>query len=606
MSGRDYLGLALAYEQGVRSGGIPACKWVRLACDRNAADLERQRSGEFPYWFDQAAAVAICQAAEQFPHIKGPKAKVIGQDDEGRAVWNPIQLEAWQCWILTTIFGWKRAGTALRRFRTAFVLVPRKNAKSTIAAVVLLFMLTADGEVGAECYPAATTRDQAKVVAEIAWEMARKSPQFCEYFGVRVGAKTTRKLEVPETASRAEPLSADAHTLDGLNVHLGVIDELHAHRTRDVWDVIETATGARDQPLMLPITTAGVDTGGICYELLTYLHKVLDGVLQDESFFGVNYTIDEGDDWKTPATWQKANPNYGVSVRPDDLERKALKAQGSPASINNFLTKHLNVWVKADASWMPMQAWHACADKTLKVEDFADAPCWIGVDLAEVRDVAALVALFRPSPHKYVAFGRFYLPEDTIANSPVAQYSGWVHEKRLIPVAGQTIDYLQLEDDIVAWCDQLKNVQQIDFDRALGSHMLQSLQRRLQPRMGRDAVEKFIIVVPQSVEVMSPAMQELERKVLDGDLRHDGDPVLTWMASNVVVQRNFKDEIYPRKAGGKDSRNKIDGIVALVTALSQAMKSEPRKSSVYKRRGALVWNPATGFAPIGGDDAQPA
>lgn len=602
MVGRDYLALARAYEAGVIDLTIPACKWVRLACERNARDRSQQRSSAFPFWFDDTAATAICQAAEQFPHIKGPKAKVIGQDEDGRSVWNRIQLEAWQCWVLTTIFGWKQIGTNLRRFRTAFVLVPRKNAKSTIAAIVLLFMLTADGEIGAECYPTATTRDQAKVVAEIAWEMARRSPQFCEYFGVRIGAKTSRRLEVPETASRAEPLSADAHTLDGLNVHLGVVDELHAHKTRAVWDVIETATGARDQPLMLPITTAGVDTGGICYELLTYLQKLLDGVLHDETFFGVNYTIDEGDDWKSPQSWQKANPNYGVSVRPDDLERKALKAQGSPASINNFLTKHLNVWVKADATWMPMQAWHKCKDATLKIEDFVGVPCWIGVDLAEVKDVAALIALFRPAPHRYVAFGRFYLPEDTIAQSPVAQYSGWVHQGNLIPVPGQTIDYLQIEDDLVAWCDTFK-VQQIDFDRALGAHMLQSLQRRLQPRMGRDAVEQFVIVVPQSVEVMNPAMQELERMVLDGDLRHDGDPVLAWMASNVVVQRNFKDEIYPRKAGGKDSHNKIDGIVALLTTLSQAMKTEPKKPSVYKKRGALVWTQGQGFAPISGGDA---
>lgn len=571
---REYLAMAQAYEDGVLEGSIRACQWVRLACARNRRDRERAAANDpvFPYHFSPRAAEDICRAAELLPHIKGPKAQVIGRDEQHRPIWATLVLEPWQCWLLTTLFGWQQRD-GLRRFRVALVLVPRKNAKSTLAAVIVLYMLTADGESGAECYSAATTRDQAKVVAEIAWEMARRSPQFCEHYGVRIGSKTMKTLEVPASASKFAALSADAHTLDALNVSLAVVDELHAHPTRGVWDVLDTATGARLQPLLLAITTAGVDLGGICYEKLTYCHKVLEGTLTDESFFGVNYTIDDDDDYRDPAALQKANPNYGVSVNPADLARKVNEVTHSRAALNNFLTKHCNVWVRAESTWMPMREWMALGDPTLKIEDYAKVPCWIGVDLAEVRDIAAAVALFRVDAKRYVWFGRYYLPERAIEKSPIAQMSGWVREGHIIATDGDQADFQRIEDDLVAWCDQL-TVREIDFDRALSAHMSQNLKKRLQPRMGKDAVERFVVTVPQTVETMNPAMQLIERLTLSGEIRHDGNPANTWMWSNVVVERNHKDEVYPRKAGGKDSPNKIDGPVAGLTTLSRASQAE--------------------------------
>lgn len=580
MPARDYLALARSYEDDIRSGRIPACKWVRLACERNARDRERASTPAFPYWFDEAAAVAICETAEQFPHIKGPKAKVVGVDDEGRPMWQSIELEPWQCWVLTVLFGWKCAGSYLRRFRTGLILVPRKNAKSTIAAAILLFMFAVDGEMGAECYSAATTKPQSTVVSHMAWVMAQRTPSFREYFGVKLGAPTARTLEIPEISSNAGPLAGDATTLDGLNVHCGVVDELHAHKTRDMWDVLETATGARDQSLLLPISTAGVNVAGICFEQLTYVQRILEQVLDDETYFGINYTIDEGDDWKDPVSWRKANPNYGVSVSPDDLARKAKKAAASPSAINNFLTKHLNVWVRAASPWMPMPEWHACATPALRIEDHAKFPCWIGVDLAEVRDIAALIALFRTAPDRYVVFVRLYLPEDTIETSPVASYSGWVHDEHLISTSGNVADYLRLQIDIEAWCTTL-NVQAVCFDRALAAQMQQSLQLKL-------GGTPEILTVNQNLENMNPAMQALERLVMTRGIEHTGNPALTWMASNVVVRRNEKDEIYPLKAGGKDSPNKIDGIVALLTALSVAERHDPVGAAAYDDGGIFT------------------
>lgn len=595
---RDYIAIAAQYQADVLSGAIPACKWVRLACERNRRDLDRQGTPNFPYVFDPAAGRRICQMGELLPHVKGPKAFIIGQDEQDRSIWNPLVLEPWQCWLLATLFGWKHTAGSLdadgkdragrRRFRIALSLIPRKNAKSTLAAVVVLYMLVADGESGAECYSAATTRDQAKVIAEIAWEMVRRSPAFRDQFGVRLGSKTTLTLTVASTGSKFGPLSSDANSLDGLNISLAAIDELHAHRTGAVWNVIDTATGARLQSLIFAITTAGVDIGGVCHQKLAYLEKVLDGVFVDEAFFGINYTIDPGDDIRLVSVQRKANPNYGVSVDPDDLARKIHAALHSQAELNDKLTKHFNVWIRTESSWMGAAQWQSCAKpewaslsavdrEAAAIEAWKGFPCWIGVDLAEVRDIAALMALFRLGPDRYGAIGRFYLPAAAIDKSPVAELSGWVRQGDIIETPGDQADFARIQADIVRWCDVLSQVKEVDFDRALAAHMQQDLKKTFEPRMGRDAVDRFIITVPQTVETMDPAMKMTERLVLSKAITHDGNPAMGWMVSNVVIERNYKDEIYPRKAGGKDSPNKIDGPVALWTAMIRAMAAAVRE-----------------------------
>ena len=371
-----------------------------------------------------------------------------------------------------------------------------------------------------------------------------------------------------------EPLSSDAHTLDGLNISFAAVDELHAHPTRHVWDVIDTATGARVQPLICAISTAGVEIAGICHELLGYLHRILEGAIEDDTVFGVNYTIDETDDPLLEGSLRKANPNYGVSVTPDDLQRKAVMAGASPSALNNFLTKHLNVWVRAETTWAPLEAWIRNGDATRTIDQFRDAPCWIGVDLAEVRDIAAVVIVFKPAPDRLVVFGRYFLPEQTIAKSPIAQYSGWVQQGHLIQTDGDQADYERIEGEIAVLCTTYK-VQKVCFDRALAAQMGQSLTRRL-------GAKPEVLTVNQTVDVMNPAMQTVERLILAGQLQHDGDPVLTWMMSNVVVHRNYKDEVYPRKAGGKDSPNKIDGPVALFTVIGQVMTERvPVRASMH-------------------------
>ena len=245
----------------------------------------------------------------------------------------------------------------------------RKNGKSTLSAGIGLYLLVADGEQGAEIYSAATTRDQARIVFDEAKRMVTSSPALKRRVEVLIN-----NLNVATSASRFMPLSSDASTMDGLNVHGALIDELHAHRTRQVVDVLETATGARRQPLLFEITTAGYDRHSICFEHHDYSIKVLDGVLRDDSWFAFIAAADEGDDWTDPEVWRKSNPSFGLSVKEDDLARKAEKAIALPGAQNAFRRMHLNEWTEQAERWIDLAAWDACS-MAADLEDLRGRRC---------------------------------------------------------------------------------------------------------------------------------------------------------------------------------------------------------------------------------------
>jgi phage terminase large subunit-like protein len=559
---RDYVAIATDYAQDVVAGRILACKWTKLACERQLADLAQQDTDDFPYRFERTAAAKVCRFVELLPHIKG---KWAGQ---------PLRLEPWQCFILTTVFGWVHAETGLRRFRTAYIEVPRKNAKSTITSAVGLYMLTADGEMGAECYSAATTRDQAKIVFHDAQNMARKSPAFRQHYGVEVGA---HNISVLSTASKFEALSAEGNSLDGLNIHFAAVDELHAHKTRAVYDVLETATGARSQSLLFAITTAGSNRAGICYEQRTYLTKLLDRVAADETYFGVIYTTDDGDDPFAPETWAKANPNYGVSVLPDDIARLARKAQEMPSALNNFLTKRLNVWVNADVAWMDMRAWEACADPSLDVADFEGEPCLVAYDLASKVDMAVRAQLFErdiDGVRHYYAFCRYYLPEAAVEESGNSQYRGWEHAGRLCVTDGNIIDFTVIEDELLDVVPRYE-IREVPYDPFQATEF--------STRMAAEGLP--MVEMRPTVLNFSEPMKTLEALVLAKRFHHDGDPVLAWMVSNVVCHTDAKDNIYPRK---ERPENKIDGVIAVLMALGRALAQPITQASVYESEGLFT------------------
>jgi phage terminase large subunit-like protein len=414
-------------------------------------------------------------------------------------------------------------------------------------------MLAADGEGGAEVYSLATTRDQARIVFGDAQQMARKSPGLRSHFGVEVLA---HNINVLKTASKFEPLSAEGSTLDGLNIHFGCIDELHAHKTRAVYDVVETGTGKRDQSLLWVITTAGSNRSGICYEVRTFVTKLLDKIFEDESQFGVIYGLDEGDDWTTESALIKANPNWGVSVRPEVVLPLQQKAMQLPSATNNFKTKHLNEWVNADVAWMDMRAWDSCGNPDRTIDDYAAQPCYIGLDLASKTDIAALVALFPLENNTYAAFAKYYLPEDTIFDGRNSQYQGWQQMGRITATAGSVIDFEYIEADLIDLCSRF-DVKEIPYDPWQATQLATRMIDRGLP----------MVEIRASVQNFSEPMKNLEALTLQGKLLHDGDPVLTWMVSNVVAHLDAKDNIYPRK---ERPENKIDGVVALIMALNRA------------------------------------
>ena len=563
-----YTDIATRYAQQLVDGEILACKWVTLAAQRQLDDLVRFKGKSSPFEFNAAITAKsgqqfrpvdqICGFIERLPHVKGPLAG------------ERISLEPWQVFILSTVFGWVKPN-GKRRFRRSYIEVPRGNAKSTLSSALALYMLVADQEGGAEVYSLATTRDQARIVFGDAQTMVRRTPGFSERFKAAVNAHS---ISILSTGSKFEPLSAEGSTLDGLNIHLGCIDELHAHKRRDVYDVVETGTGKRDNSLLWVITTAGSNRAGICYEVRNFVSKVLANQAQDESQFGIIYGLDDGDDWTSADSLRKANPNWGISVREEILVPLQAKAMQLPSAVNNFKTKHLNEWVNADTAWLDMRAWDACGDVTLNIADFEGKPCWIGLDLASKTDIAALVMVF-PHPEisdGFVVFGRYYLPEDTVNAAFNSQYPGWMRSGRLTVTPGNVIDYSWIEADLLAAVSRYE-IQGAGFDP------FQATQ--LSTRMLAEGVP--MVEVRPTVLNFSEPMKNLEALVLQRKIKHDGDPVLAWMASNVVAHLDIKDNVYPRK---ERPENKIDGIVALITALSRAIK--PNDSIVFGSDYELV------------------
>lgn len=545
MQKRDYIAIANGYINDVLAKKIPACRYVIEACKRQKNDLKRKR---WQYHFDVNLASRPCRFSEMLCHVKAEKA---GQK---------IVLEPWQIFILTTVFGWVDDNN-LRRYQRAYIEVPRGNGKSTLLSCIGLFMMCADNEMGADCYSFATTRDQAKIVFNDAQAMARKNPDLRAAYGLNVLAHS---MVIPGTNSKFEAKSADGKTLDGLNTHCAIIDELHAHKTREVYDVVETSIGKRTQPIMWMITTAGFLINGICYEIRRYVEKLLNTSVVDDTHFGIIYTIDEGDDWREESSLQKANPNWNISVMPKAVLSTLRKAMENPSSENNFKTKHLDIWCNADTAFLQMNKWRKAIRTDVTLDDFDGCHCIYGLDLAAKTDITALVRLFWREEndgkvgkvHFYV-FPEFWLPEDRINSSTNSQYQGWVKQD-LIHVSDGSINDLELIQDYIKEDAQHYDTLAIAFDPWQAYQLASNLANE-----GLTMVE-----IKPTVQNFSEAMKEMQALIYQKLLHTDGNPVLEWMASNVVAHLDAKDNIYPRK---ENPENKIDGIVALIMALRQAI-----------------------------------
>jgi phage terminase large subunit-like protein len=580
---KEVLHPAEQYAQDVIDGKIIACKWVRLACERHMHDLVHAHERGFV--FDVEAAKYVIRFVELQRHSKGKW---------GRGQGELIRLEPWQQFIIWVAFGWRRDdyssrwiqktadGVAqdtrgMRRFRVIYEEVARKNGKSTSSAPLGLYLAFADGEPGAEVYSAATKRDQARIVHKEAIRMVRKNPGLRKFIAI-----VKDNLSLEKTASKYEPLGADSDSTDGLNIHGVIADELHAWKNREMWDVLETATGSREQPMIIAITTAGVDRRSVCFEKHEYTRKVLEGwkdnTFEDDTWFGIIFTLDEGDDWRDENVWIKANPNLNVSKYLEDMRMKAKRAGQMAGALNNFLRRELNVWVQGSVKWMNMDKWRECGGNIPALQmlkRLRGLTGYGGLDLSSVSDITAFLLVFFDEDDELYVHCRFWIPEDSLEVVPhyrspddAKQLQQWVKDGYIEATPGAVIDhdfiYAQVEQD----ADGI-DIDQIAFDRWGASSVVQNLEKQ----------GMTMVSFGQGFASMNPPMKELERLVLSKKIHHGNNPVLTWMADNLVARMDPAGNVKPDK---EKSRDKIDGMVALVMALDLALRHPEVKSALEK------------------------
>lgn len=562
---RPYVAIAEEYARDVGKGTIPACKSIRQQCKRFLQELKRQRRRDFPFRFDEAKAERVCRFIERLPHTKGKWARAR----------ETIQLEPWQIWILCCTFGWVHKASGLRRFRVLFVVVPRKNGKSALAAGIGLYMLCADGEFGAEVYSGATNEKQAWEVFGPARLMAYRTPALCNKFGVEVNARNLARVD---DSSKFETIIGDPG--DGQSPSCSIHDEYHEHDDDGQVDTMQTGMGARDQPLQVLVTTAGDNLAGPCYSRIHEERAKLAGIgrgggppLDDETFFA-EFTVDEGDDWKSEDALRKANPNFDVSVTGDFLRARQRDAIATPRKVGVFKTKHLNLWVSAKAAYFDIEAWRRCRDPgipiravdALEIEQLRGRRCIAGLDLASKIDIAALELLFPPIGAKatrddpYIRLGFYFLPGETVQS--VAAYQAWDAQGLLNVTDGNIIDY----DEILEVLRQIRSACQLEmvaYDPHQATMMVTTMVKE-----GFPVVEYRPLVLN-----FSEPMKELDALTKARSIAHGGCPVMEWEMSNVVAAADKKDNVYPNKPTGQNHL-KIDNPVALISALGVAMSRE--------------------------------
>lgn len=534
------------YARRVIAGKIVACKWIKLACQRHLDDLERAKEDGFPYYFDPAKAERVAKFLQLLPHTKGKWASK-------REL---IKLEGWQLFSICIPFGWLQKKDNARRFRTILIFVPRKNGKSIIGGGIGVYMLTADGEFGAEVYSGATTEKQAWEVFRPAKLMVERTPELREHYGVDVNASNMCRME---DGSRFEPVIGKPG--DGSSPSCAIVDEYHEHQDSTLFDTMETGMGAREQPIMLVITTAGSSIGGPCHQLVRDAERMLEGVIERPDLWAMLYTIDQGDDWTDEKALIKANPNYGVSISGDFLEARQRDAMQSAAKQATFRTKHLNEWVGAKNAWLNMLRWKEGPPRKTLTE-LEGRRCIAALDLASKIDIAGLLLLFPPiegDPLWHV-HGRYYLPEARVIeelDSNTARYREFDSLGLLTLTDGEVIDFEVIKEDLREFAGRFE-IDQAAYDPWQATQLAQEMQ----------AEGLLMVEVRQTVQNLSEPMKELEALVLQRKLAHGDCPILTWMASNVVAKLDAKDNIYPNK---ERPENKIDGIVGLIMAISRAI-----------------------------------
>lgn len=540
-----------AYARRIVSGKIRAGELVRLACQRHLDDLKHAHNRGL--FFDVEEAEYRISFAQFVKHYKGEWAGCV------------FEPEPWQCFIIGSLFGWKHTATGLRRFKISYTEIAKKNGKTFMAAFVGLLLFYVDQEPGAEVYTAATKKEQAKLSHDDATRMVKGSPALRKKIGIY-----RDNLHIESNASKFEPLSADANTLDGPNVHGAIIDELHAHKSGDLWDVLTAGVASRRQPLTFAITTAGQERVSICRQQRDYSEGVLRGRYRDDSHFAYIAAMDEGDDWRHKKNWIKANPNLGVSVKKDYLEQRMKKAAHVPSEQNNLLRLHFNVWTKQQTRWLDMNHWAECGG-LINEHKLKGIMGYGGLDLSQKIDLSAFLLTF-PLNGGVTALPYFWLPEESViaVQEPWRQ---WIKAGYIKATPGAVVDFDFIEADIVKLRKRFL-FEQIAYDPWTATQTATNLQED----------HGFVMVeTRQGFRTLSEPSKELERLVTAHLYNHGGHPVLTHMADGVAIRSDEMGNIKPVK---DKSTVRIDGIIAGIMSLSLLVRHQDTQS-IYETRGML-------------------
>ena len=550
-SDTHYSDLALAYCDDILTGKIPACKQIRQAVQRHVDDLDSIADPAFQYTYDVAKAEKVCRFGEKLPHVKGQWASRRN---------NRLHLEPWQCFFLTSLFGWVEKTTGYRRFRSSLLLCPRKNGKSFLMSVVCLFMLLADQEPGADIYCAANSLEQAMTVFRPCRQICESLQSLRDHFEIEISKES---LLIPDGSSM-KPLTGIPR--DGGNPHCAVLDEYHEASNDAQFESLTTGMGARTQPLMLVASTAGSTIEGPCYRLQKECEEMLAGNEDRPELFALVFTIDPDVDWTTDTALKMANPNFGVSVIEANIKRDQRNAIRSAAKQNTFKTKHLNIWTNASTAFFNMQHWAECEDRTIKPEDFKGKTCWMAADLSSKRDLTVVVKVFKDGNTLYV-FPKIYLPAARANDPSYGQYAKWVAENDLIATPGNTIDIEQILDDTVEDIDTFSPVE-FAFDEWQADFYTQTLQKR-RPRL-------ILAKVPQKTRFLSPAMYEIDARLADHTIKHSGNHAATWCMANVMATPDKGGHVFPFNP---DDEKKIDFATCLMTVVNRVLAGVPKRGT---------------------------
>lgn len=509
-------------------------EWIRSERDEHAVAHD--------CWFDLRQARRVQGFFRTF--LRHSKGRFAGQS---------FDLLEWQFRELVgPLFGWRRKdGT--RRFRRCYVEVPKKNGKSTLMAGVALYMLVADGEQGAEVYTLAGDRDQAAIIFNEAVEMVDQSLDLRRHLEV---IRSRYRITFPRMRSFFRVLSSDARRKHGFNPHCTIFDELHTQPNRSLWEAFENADIQRAQPLHLSITTAGDDDQSICFEQHEYARQLIEGLLWNWEFLPLIYAAPLEADWRDEATWRLANPSYGITVTRESFASRVAEVAARPRAEPTFRRDRLNQWVRAKARWFRLEPWDECRTPW-RLEDFAGETCWLGLDMSARQDLTALAIVF-------VRNGRWWLrvehwaPEARAAERQArgVTWETWSREGHLSLVPGEVIDQDLIRGRIEQLATQY-HVQRIVYDPWNAGHLATQLESS-----GLEIVE-----FPQQMRYFAAPTQQFEEAVLTGKLAQDGCPLLRWQIDLVQPQEDASGNKRPAK---NRSRDRIDGVVAAIMALSQA------------------------------------